>query len=81
MRRNGIPTQTDASVERVNAWRRHRVGQRPPYRDYKAYYRAMRWGPFSYWTWRGIVILISGALIWYALASLPWNPMIWFVGP
>lgn len=81
MRQNNASTETEASVERVKAWKRHRVGRRPPFRDYKIYYRSMRWGPFSYWTWRGIVILIAGALILYALLAIPSNPLTWIVWP
>jgi hypothetical protein len=81
MHPNGTSTETEASVERVKAWKRHRVGRRPPFRDYKIYYRTMRWGPFSYWTWRGIAILVSGALILYAVLSMVRNPLTWFVQP
>jgi hypothetical protein len=66
----GDKLTTEASVERVKAWRRHHVGRKPPFRDYKAYYQTMRWGPFSYWTWRGIAILLCGGLILYALLAL-----------
>jgi hypothetical protein len=84
--------EAKASVQRVKAWKQHRIGRKPPFRDYRAYYHAMRWGPFSYWTWRGMIILICGALILYvALFTaclsggngcnlfMTWNPWIWFL--
>ena len=77
----GDKLTTAASVERVNAWKRHHVGPRPPFHDDKAYYRTMRLGPFSDWTWRGIVVFICGGLILYAMLSLRWNPLTWFVWP
>jgi hypothetical protein len=40
----GDKLTTAASVERVNAWRQHHVGPRPPFRDDKADYRTMRLG-------------------------------------
>jgi hypothetical protein len=67
----GDKLTTAASVERVNAWKRHHVGPRPPFRDYQAYHRTMRLGPFSDWTWRGIVVFICGGLILYAMLSNP----------
>jgi hypothetical protein len=83
--------EAEASIERVKAWKQHRVGRKPPFRDYRVYYHAMRWGPFSYWTWRGVIILISGALIVYVFLTaclsggngcnllMTWNPWIWFL--
>jgi hypothetical protein len=85
--------EANASVERVKAWKKYRVGRKPSLRDYRAYYHAMRWGPFSYWTWRGMIILISGALIVYVFftvclsggsgcyPSMAWNPWTWFLRP
>jgi len=86
--------EIDASVARVKTWKQHRIGRRPPLSDYRAYYRSMRWGPFSYWTWRGMAILLSGALIVYVIIvtvclargsechpSMTWNPLTWFLRP
>lgn len=91
---DGARADTEAIVERVKAWKRSRVGRKPSFRDYKVYYRSMRWGPFSYWTWRGIIILISGALLVYVVLfrvclsggdgcapSVTWNPLTWFLRP
>jgi len=87
-------TETAATVARVKAWKQHRTGQKPPFRDYQVYYRQMRWGPFSYWTWRGILVLISAALILYVALftaclsggggcrpSITWDPVTWFLRP
>jgi len=86
--------ETEASVERVKAWKQHRIGREPPFSDCKVYYSHMRWGPFSYWTWRGIVILISLSLMTYVVLytvclsgghgcgpSITWNPLTWFLRP
>ena len=81
MNSTGTSPETKTSIERVKAWKRHRVGPKPPFRDYKIYYRTMRWGPFSYWTWRGIGILISCAVILYTVLSMLRHPFPWFVHP
>ena len=94
MNANGARAETEAIIERVKAWKQHRIGRKPPFRDYKVYYHSMRWGPFSYWTWRGIIILVSGALIVYVVLftvclsggngcnpSMILNPLTWFLRP
>jgi hypothetical protein len=70
MNANGARTETEASVERVKAWKQRRIGRKPSFRDYKVYYRSMRWGPFSYWTWRGIIIMVSGAILFYVVTGI-----------
>jgi hypothetical protein len=70
MNPNGTRAETEAIVERVKAWKQHRIGRKPPFRDYKVYYRHMRWGPFSYWTWRGIIIMVSGAILFYVVTGI-----------
>ena len=55
MNATGARAETEASVERVKAWKQHRTGRNPPFSDDKVYYRHVRWGPFSYWTWRGFI--------------------------
>jgi hypothetical protein len=80
MHPNGKSDETEASVARVKAWKEHRVGRRPPFRDYKAYYQIMRWGPFSYWTWRGIAILVCAAVILYAVVRIR-HALTWFGQP
>jgi hypothetical protein len=94
MNANGASDDTEAIVERVKAWKQSHVGPRPPFRDYKVYYRSMRWGPFSYWTWRGIIVLLSLTLMTYVMLytvclsagdgcrpSLIWNPLTRFLRP
>jgi hypothetical protein len=86
--------ESEASIARVRAWKQRRVGPKPPFSDYRVYYRTMRWGPFSYWTWRGLIILLSGALLVYVVVFtaclsraggcrpfMTLNPWGWFLRP
>jgi hypothetical protein len=51
--------EAELIVNRVTAWKKYRVGWKPTRKEMDTYDHYMRWGPFSYYTWRWIAAIVT----------------------